>query len=56
MLIYVAILAFIFLGERLTLQQGIGLILTGVGAVLVQIQSMGKPKQLKDISTASLKN
>ena len=54
MLIYVAILAFMFLGEQLTIQQGIGLILTGVGAVLVQIQSMRKPKQLKNISAASL--
>jgi drug/metabolite transporter (DMT)-like permease len=56
MLIYVAILAFIFLGERLTLQQGIGLILTGVGAVLVQMQSFRNPKQHNDISTASLNN
>jgi drug/metabolite transporter (DMT)-like permease len=54
MLIYVAILAFIFLGEQLTRQQGIGLILTGVGAVLVQMQSIGKPKQQNDISAASM--
>jgi drug/metabolite transporter (DMT)-like permease len=56
MLIYVAILAFIFLGEQLTLQQGIGLILTGVGAVLVQMHSIGKPKQQNDISAGSMNN
>ena len=56
MLIYVAILAFIFLGEQLTLQQGIGLILTGAGAVLVQMHSIGKPKQQKDISAGPMNN
>ena len=38
MLIYVAILAFFFLGEQLTPQQIIGLILAGLGAALVQVQ------------------
>ena len=42
MLIYVAVLAYLFIGEGLTPQQVLGLVLTAVGAVLVQIQ---KPKR-----------
>ncbi|NTW08141.1 MAG: EamA family transporter [Anaerolineaceae bacterium] len=38
MLIYVAILAYLILGESLTGQQVLGLVLTAVGAVMVQIQ------------------
>jgi drug/metabolite transporter (DMT)-like permease len=38
MLIYVAILAFLVLGEQMTPQQVLGLVLTAVGAVMVQIQ------------------
>jgi drug/metabolite transporter (DMT)-like permease len=38
MLIYVAILAFLILGESLTGQQVLGLVLTAVGAVMVQIK------------------
>jgi len=52
MLIYVTILAYIFLGEQLTSQQEIGLILTGVGAVLVQMRSYRKRKQLSNNSYA----
>lgn len=43
MLIYVAVLAYLFIGEGLTPQQVLGLVLTAVGAVLVQIQ---KPKRI----------
>jgi uncharacterized membrane protein len=43
MLIYVAVLAYLFIGEGLTPQQVLGLMLTAVGAVLVQIQ---KPKRI----------
>jgi drug/metabolite transporter (DMT)-like permease len=53
MLIYVAILAVIFLGETITLQQVIGLILTGFGAVLVQIQNPGRINPQTGTSTAS---
>jgi uncharacterized membrane protein len=38
MLIYVAILAYLMLGETLTGQQVVGLVLTALGAVVVQIQ------------------
>ncbi len=39
MLIYVAILAYFMLGEQLTGQQVLGLVLTALGAVMVQIQN-----------------
>ena len=38
MLIQIAILAWVFLGERITLQQGAGMILAGLGAVIVQLR------------------
>lgn len=38
MLIQIAILAWVFLGERITLQQGIGMILAGLGALIVQLR------------------
>ena len=38
MLIQIAILAWIFLGESITLQEGTGMIITAVGAVLVQVR------------------
>jgi len=52
MLIYVAILAFIFLGEQLTSQQEIGLFLTAVGAVLVQMRSLENQKRHNNNSYA----
>ncbi len=38
MIIQIAILAWIFLGERITLQQAVGMILAGLGAVIVQVR------------------
>ena len=38
MLIFVAIFAFLLIGEQLTTQQILGLVLTAIGAILVQIQ------------------
>lgn len=39
MLIQIAILAWIFLGEKITLQEGIGMFIAAVGAIIVQIRS-----------------
>jgi drug/metabolite transporter (DMT)-like permease len=38
MLIQIAVLAWLFLGERLTLQEGIGMVLAGLGVLLVQLR------------------
>lgn len=38
MMIQIAILAWVFLGERITLQQGAGLVLAGFGALIVQLR------------------
>ncbi len=38
MLVQIAVLAWLFLGERLTLQEGIGMALAGVGALIVQVR------------------
>lgn len=38
MLVQIAILAWVFLGERLTWQEGMGMALAGVGALIVQIR------------------
>jgi drug/metabolite transporter (DMT)-like permease len=38
MLIQIAVLAWIFLGEEITLQEGAGMLIAGIGAVLVQLR------------------
>ena len=38
MLIQIAILAWIFLGETITIQEGFGMLITAVGAIIVQIK------------------
>jgi drug/metabolite transporter (DMT)-like permease len=38
MLIQIAVLAWIFLGEAITLQEGIGMLIAAIGAVLVQLK------------------
>jgi drug/metabolite transporter (DMT)-like permease len=38
MLVQIAILAWLFLGERLTWQEGIGMVLAGLGALIVQFR------------------
>lgn len=38
MLIQIAILAWLFLGERLTWQEGIGMVLAGLGTLIVQLR------------------
>ena len=38
MLIQIAILAWIFLGEEITLQEGMGMLIAAIGAVLVQVK------------------
>ncbi|MFC2030183.1 DMT family transporter [Chloroflexota bacterium] len=40
MLIQIAILAWLFFGEQLTLQEGIGMVLAGLGVLLVQIRRL----------------
>ena len=44
MLIQIAILALIFLNEKITLQEGIGMFIAGLGAVLVQIKKINNNK------------
>ena len=44
MLIQIAILAWIFLNERITLQEGIGMFIAGLGAILVQIKRINNNK------------
>ena len=41
MLIQIAILAWIFLGEKITLQEGLGMLIAAAGAVLVQVRMKG---------------
>jgi drug/metabolite transporter (DMT)-like permease len=44
MLVQIAILAWLFLGEQLTWQEGIGMVLAGFGALIVQVRPQsGKP-------------
>ena len=38
MLVQIAVLAWLFLGERLTWQEGIGMVLAGLGALMVQVR------------------
>jgi drug/metabolite transporter (DMT)-like permease len=38
MLVQIAILAWLFLGERLSGQEGIGMVLAGIGAMIVQLR------------------
>jgi drug/metabolite transporter (DMT)-like permease len=38
MLVQIAVLGWVFLGETLTLQEGVGLLIAGVGALVVQIR------------------
>jgi len=38
MLIQIAVLAWIFLGETITAKEGIGMVVAAIGAVLVQIR------------------
>jgi drug/metabolite transporter (DMT)-like permease len=38
MLVQIAVLAWLFLGERLTWQEGIGMVLAGIGAMIVQLR------------------
>lgn len=41
MLIQIAVLAWIFLGEEITWQEGTGMLIAGIGAVLVQLKKKG---------------
>lgn len=41
MLVQIAILAWLFLGEHITWQEGIGMVLAGIGALIVQIRPQG---------------
>jgi drug/metabolite transporter (DMT)-like permease len=45
MLIQIAILAWIFLGETLTLAQILGMLLAAVGALLVQLRINGRKRR-----------
>jgi drug/metabolite transporter (DMT)-like permease len=40
MLVQIAVLAWLFLGERLTWQEGIGMALAGLGALIVQLRRL----------------
>jgi drug/metabolite transporter (DMT)-like permease len=44
MLIQIAILAWVFLGEKITLQEGLGMFIAALGAVLVQIKKINENK------------
>jgi drug/metabolite transporter (DMT)-like permease len=44
MLVQVAVLAWLFLDELLTLRQGMGLVSAGVGAVAVQLRGRARPR------------
>ena len=49
MLIQIAVLAWIFLGEAITIQEGIGMIIAATGALLVQLKfKYKKPSPLND--------
>jgi drug/metabolite transporter (DMT)-like permease len=45
MLIQIAVLAWIFLGETLTLAQILGMLLAAVGALLVQLRINGRKRR-----------
>ena len=51
MLIQIAVLAWIFLGEPVTLQEGIGMLVAAIGAVLVQIKINNVRSKQKVISS-----
>ena len=44
MLIQIAILAWVFLGESINLQEGIGMLIAGIGALFVQLKRVSKVK------------
>ena len=44
MLIQIAVLAYLFLGEEISLKEGIGLVLAGLGAILVQLKLKSKTR------------
>jgi drug/metabolite transporter (DMT)-like permease len=44
MLIQIAILAWIFLGESINFQEGIGMLIAGIGALFVQLKRVSKVK------------
>ncbi len=48
MLFQIAVLAWVFLGERLTGRQGLGMLLAGVGTLLVQVRSMKGQSDVPD--------
>ena len=50
MLFQIAVLAWIFLGERLTGRQGLGMLLAGAGTLLVQVRSMTGRRDILDRS------
>jgi drug/metabolite transporter (DMT)-like permease len=43
MLIQIAVLAWIFLGEEITWQEGVGMFLAGLGVLLVQLWRQRSP-------------
>ena len=47
MLIQIAILAWIFLNETITVQEGIGMMIAAVGAVMVQVKRGKRDKKAK---------
>jgi len=48
MLIQIAVLAYLFLGEEISFKEGIGLALAGLGAILVQLKLKRKTKIIPD--------
>ena len=48
MLIQIALLAYLFLGEEISLKEGMGLIIAGIGAILVQLKLKHKTKIILD--------
>jgi drug/metabolite transporter (DMT)-like permease len=48
MLIQIAVLAWIFLGESITLQEGVGMLIAGAGAVLVQMKKFGLNNRIRN--------
>ena len=44
MLIQIAVLTCYFLDENISIQEGIGMVITALGAVLVQIKKRNNPK------------
>ncbi len=49
MLIQIAVLAFFFLGEEISFKEGIGLLMAGMGAILVQLKFGSKMKIFKEL-------